>query len=223
MNIFTAGAALTAAISLVAPQVASASLQQREGGYYDTDLNITWLSQTIKDPLTGHAGSWDVITSEIGKIQINGAKDWGLPGTSLCVGHATTDCPGGAMGHLWRELGNGIGDSFNTGGIFDVNLYPNGYWTATEFFLPGAAGNTDLAYYFSRGWTTWNTKSFSLYGLAVHDGDVLPLITTIPEPESYALMLAGLGMLGLTGRQTLHRRRPCQSEYVSPPPRQAGI
>lgn len=37
-----------------------------------------------------------------------------------------------------------------------------------------------------------------------HDlrGDMLFTVTSVPEPETYALMLAGLGLIGLIGRRT---------------------
>jgi len=45
----------------------------------------------------------------------------------------------------------------------------------------------------------------ALAAWAVHDGDVgqLSLISQVPEPETYAMLLAGLGLLGFMA----HRRK----------------
>ena len=63
-------------------------------------------------------------------------------------------------------------------------------------FGPGnAAGNYDFDFYFAERHTTGSNFSISTS---------LDLVTTdrpVPEPETYALMLAGLGMVGFIGRR----------------------
>ena len=58
-----------------------------------------------------------------------------------------------------------------------------------------------LYYYFSAGIGLQNVASndIPLYALAVRDGDVT--VTTVPEPETYALMLAGLATLTMVRRR----------------------
>jgi hypothetical protein len=69
------------------------------------------------------------------------------------------------------------------------------YWYATEYAL-----NTDIAWgsYFSDGYQTVAYKYSGLYALAVSPGDV----AAVPEAQTYALMLAGLGMVGFAARHT---------------------
>jgi hypothetical protein len=40
--------------------------------------------------------------------------------------------------------------------------------------------------------------------IAVHEGDIGAAVTAVPEPETYAMLLAGLGLVGLA-----RRRRNC--------------
>ena len=56
---------------------------------------------------------------------------------------------------------------------------------------------------------TGSTAGFSPYGidnLQFTPTDDLPVVSAIPEPETYALMLAGLGMLGFALRR--EKRQP---------------
>ena len=73
------------------------------------------------------------------------------------------------------------------------------YWSGTE---AGPGVGIDRAYdiYFETssgyGGVAYAHEKVDLqYSLAVHDGNVA---AAIPEPEAYAMMLAGLSLLGLT-------------------------
>ena len=70
-----------------------------------------------------------------------------------------------------------------------INFQSNGYWSGTET-TPGA----DLAWDFNTAYGSQDYcgKACSLYALAVRTGDV----AAVPEAETYALMLAGLGLVG---------------------------
>ena len=51
---------------------------------------------------------------------------------------------------------------------------------------------------------TLNKSSPYLYSWAVRDGDVAyvsPIVAAIPEPETYTMLLAGLGLLGFMARR----------------------
>ena len=37
--------------------------------------------------------------------------------------------------------------------------------------------------------------------MAVHSGDVGTVVANVPEPETYAMLLAGLGLIGAIGRR----------------------
>jgi hypothetical protein len=74
------------------------------------------------------------------------------------------------------------------------NLQAYFYWSATEF-----APETDSAYYFDFGLGSQSVANGSsyFYALAVSPGDV----AAVPEGQTYALMLSGLGLVGLAARR----------------------
>jgi hypothetical protein len=82
----------------------------------------------------------------------------------------------------------------NTGDF--QNLQPDYYWSGLEY-----APDTGKAWYFviNYGDQSRNFKSQDLYALAVRPGDVL--VPAVPEPETYALMLAGLAVVGAVARR----------------------
>lgn len=99
----------------------------------------------------------------------------------------------------------GIFGDGTTGGERD-GLGPNGaivnlksfvYWSETEY-----TANTS-AWYFNTMWgfqatlDLYNYDSIGYFAWAVRPGDVV----AVPEPESYVLLLAGLGLVGVAARQ----------------------
>ncbi|MBT9538504.1 PEP-CTERM sorting domain-containing protein [Thiobacillus sp.] len=74
------------------------------------------------------------------------------------------------------------------------NLQAYFYWSATEY-APGTEG----AYYFDFGLGSQSVANGSsyFYALAISPGDV----AAVPEAETYALMLAGLGLVGWRARR----------------------
>jgi hypothetical protein len=103
------------------------------------------------------------------------------------------------------------------GSVFDINnmmvsLY-QGALGSGVFLGSSAAPGTNIAsysqnslgagnYYFSVGGNTSGTAKQGLYTFAI---DVAPSEATppspVPEPETYAMMLAGLGLLGFAARR----------------------
>lgn len=75
----------------------------------------------------------------------------------------------------------------NTGPF--ANLHDYSYWSGSEY-----ASDTGKALYFSfhRGTQYADPKNYIYLALAVSPGDV----AAVPEPETYAMMLAGLGLVG---------------------------
>jgi hypothetical protein len=218
--------AILLGINAFASGFAHASLVDRGGGLiYDTVLNITWLQDanygagTVYD-LSGEFNpiyrSWDtdgrmswanaiswadtlVFHDIVRNINYN---DWRLP-ISVGVGGlcAQYNCKNSEMGHLFFvDLGNkAIYDEHgnyqpdygltNTGPF--VNLQPSEYWSST-------LQNSSEAYsfYMSAGYQVANGTNYwgiGSYAMAVRDGDV----SMVPEPESIALVLLGLGLMTL--------------------------
>jgi hypothetical protein len=74
------------------------------------------------------------------------------------------------------------------------NLQSSVYWSGTEV-SPGS----QIAYYFqtTNGVQYYGPAYINAFAMAVRDGDIAP----IPEPETHALMLAGLAGLALATRR----------------------
>ena len=158
--------------------------------FYDTDLNITWLRDAnVNGPM-----NWATAVSWADTYSFGGYTDWRLPTSDTCV---NMNCTGSEMGHLWySELGNSAGQMTNTGDF--QNLQSDFYWSGLAY-----APDPDLVWIFSTrdGNQGQASENAALYAMAVRPGDVA---AAIPEPETYALMLAGLAALALVRR---HQRR----------------
>lgn len=136
----------------------------------------------------------------------NGSTDFGYAATGTGWGMASE------LGYLYYvDLGNkgillpnggGSSTSFiyqsgsglvNTGDF--KNLQSSLYWFDLEY-----PSDSSGAWFFNMlgGAQSGNAKTGSLYALAVLDGDVL---APVPEPETYALMLAGLAVVGAAARR----------------------
>lgn len=93
-------------------------------------------------------------------------------------------------------------------GPFD-NLQPTGYWSSRDYALDVFNGNVvdpNLGWRFSfyAGRQDTIAQSFTgLHAWAVHDGDVMRQ-SSVPEPQSLALVALGFAALALRGR----RRQP---------------
>ena len=99
--------------------------------------------------------------------------------------------PDGAYQPNFGVFGNGtMGGQRN---VYPVkNLRSYAYWSATP-------KTSSYAWYFDTllGKQSYNPKSEDFYAWAVRDGNV----AAVPEPEVYAMLLAGLGLLGVVARR----------------------
>lgn len=184
--------------------------------FYDTDLKITWLgdanyAKTSGFDLDGKM-TWAVANTWANSVTIDGHSGWRLP-TALV--HDTTcqhvflgtyarsfglNCTGSEMGHLsYTELKND--NQSNTlsptkWGGFQNEKIDDGYWGGTTY-----RGTAAYGFNFYNGYQGIDDQDLTGYALLVHDGDVSPA----PEPETYAMLLAGLGLMG-----AMTRRRKAQ-------------
>ncbi len=81
------------------------------------------------------------------------------------------------------------------------NLYNFMYWSGTVYEEPVGEGMPEWDHFafittIGRQWMGFDNQR--LYAWAVRDGDVT---SPVPEPETYAMMLAGLGLLGVVARR----------------------
>jgi PEP-CTERM motif len=92
---------------------------------------------------------------------------------------------------------------FPGGGQADIglvkNLQSSAYWSGTAF-APDPASNAWMFSFGSGGQDYGYGQSNLFYAWAVRPGDVAG-VAAVPEPETYAMMLAGLGLLGFVARR----------------------
>jgi len=80
---------------------------------------------------------------------------------------------------------------------FDNEMF-DAYWSGSEYGLPNSDENYSSWYFLmSAGANGANYKNALLYAWAITPGQIL----TIPEPNSIAMLMAGLGLLGITLRR----------------------
>lgn len=221
MNGFKQVSLALATAGLLASGVAQAALFDRGGGLiYDDVLKITWLQDANYAQTSGYdadgrmnwtaANAWAAGLSFHDSVRNIDYSDWRLPtalnqdGSGPCLGYVTP-CAGSEMGHMfYNNLGASATLSILAGTnvanlALLANLQSDVYWSGTAY----ASDPADRAWYFATnsGHQAAPTKSSEFYAWAVRPGDVA---APIPEPESYALLLAGLGLLGVVAKR---RRR----------------
>jgi hypothetical protein len=173
--------------------------------------------------------TWDAAMAWANGLTFGGYSDWRLP-TMIDTGPpgcnrsyaGGTDCGFNVqtkagdtvyseMAYLWYvTLGNKAicppGDETcannyppgsglrNTGDL--QNFYGAAFWYGLEY-----APDTSYAWALTShdGFQDVGSKFFQMSAMAVRDGDVL--VSAIPEPETYALMLAGLAVVGAAARR----------------------
>jgi hypothetical protein len=147
----------------------------------DTDLGVVWLADANNSKTSGYntngVMNWNAANTWVNQLSAGGHSDWHLPTTS-------------EFSHLfYNEL-----DGVNGYNIYDIHnnanfaLFSNiqasgGYWTAT----PTGDAATRSTFYFDRGYGFNHDPNLGHYAMAV---------ASIPEPETYAMLIAGLGLLG---------------------------
>jgi len=199
---------------------ANAALLSRLSGqaYYDDVANITWLTNanagagsTFDNGFSGTDGAmtWANANNWATSLNIGGVTGWRLPTTvqpdTTCSLHYSgfdggNNCTGSEMGKLfYTALGNTAGfltqtDSFiNIQSVAGSFSSATSYWTATEYSI-----SPSEAWIFSMhdGGQHVNFKTSEYFAWAVHSGDVVDAVSTVPVPA--AIWLFASGLLGLS-------------------------
>ena len=214
------------------------TLQARDVGntgttnaFYDTALGVTWL----RDANVNGQMDWNTAMSWASNLTVGGVGGWRLPTMAdpIAVDNCTvngTNCgfnvypTSSEMANLFfSTLGNksyfDISANPQTGyGVTNAGTFQNmqsiSYWLGTEVVYQP---NNAWVFMTDVGLQSATTEKSTLYAsaMAVHPGDVGTVVSAVPEPETYAMLLAGLGFIGVVTR----RRRsigtsgdiPCQS------------
>ena len=184
---------------------------------YDTTLNVTWLRDAnVNGQMTwANANTWAAnLSMGSGSLAIDDwrlpimapnpafnlsfdgstARGYNVPGSSSEMASLFFDTLGNRS--IFNTSGSRIADSSltNTGSF--QNIHTDWYWSGTQsmnipsyawMFAPGQNGQAV------------QSKDWTYFALAVRPGDVL--ISAVPEPETYALMVAGLGLIGAVARR----------------------
>lgn len=222
VTVFMTAPAYAQAQSVPGQGTWESTLQARDVGntgttnaFYDTVLNITWL----RNANVNGSMDWNTATAWASNLTFGSTGGWRLPTVDPNVNYGWSMNGSTSMGynvapsssemaHLFAStLGNiGIYDSSgldqsgggltNTGGFQD--LQAGGYWSDTPY-APNPVGA--FGFYTNSYFQTSFLKGNQLYAMAVHPGDVGAVVASVPEPETYAMLLAGLGLIGVIGRR----------------------
>ena len=204
----TLRATCAAILLLLGGTATHAALFDRGNGLiYDSTLNITWLADWNYAKTSGFhvdgAMDWDTANSWASGLVYGGFDDWRLPSALNADGSGPCgpafDCVESEMGHMiYNNWGATRGQDFFMGSnaanlALFTNVQAGPYWFGTEY-----APDRDSAWFLytasTGGFQTYVSKRPPLFAVAVRNGDV-------PEPQSIALMVAGLGAVVMVRRR----------------------
>lgn len=129
----------------------------------------------------------------LNSINYGGSKQWRLPLAATQNNEFNTPSNGSTAGNelselFYQELGSRAGDSIINTSIFDDEQTGN-YWFGTEY---ARSPKDALVFGTGDGYQNDAFKSHQFYAWAVSPGR----IGVVPEPESIAMLLLGLSLVG---------------------------
>jgi hypothetical protein len=178
---------------------AHAQLQARDlsgdgvaDAFYDVQQDITWLS------LTNGPATWVEQASWVAGINAYGVTGWRLPQVYLSSAPVEPVCPNipctgyvaleSELTSLFAHTGGDLSAFGSVSGLFFTDAYSVGF----EIF----AQYVNMVTGVSRGTDELAAMDALALGWAVHEGSVgQPITAPVPEPSTYALMLAGLAFV----------------------------
>jgi hypothetical protein len=185
---------ILAAAGFICAPIAQAALEDLGNGVIkDTDLvpGIVWLADANNSKTSGYNTdglmTWSAANNWVNQLNAGGHSDWRLPTTS-------------EFSHLFYSELDGVQDHniYDTHNNANFALFSNiqaphytnayTYWTAT----PTDDTNVHSTFGFNAGRDFTDNRDVGHYAMAV---------ATIPEPETYAMLLAGLGLVSLFARR----------------------
>lgn len=197
----------------------NAALINRGGGLiYDTDLDITWLSDANYAQTSGYDAdgkmiwtdsvNWAANLSYYDSVRDVTYTDWRLASTpsnypATCN---ISNCTDSEMGHLYHIDLGGTGSSVLTTGDPDLTLFSNLqssiYWSST-YFTNGNPNAWVFNFNLGQQFTLDKVAEYPCctnewYAWAVRDGDV----GAVPVPAAAWLFSSGLlGLIGVAKRK----------------------
>jgi hypothetical protein len=159
---------------------------------YDDVNNLTWLRNWN---LFNGLDNWAVENLWAANLQFAGVGGWRLPDIS-------------EFSALYAI--NSIRDEVDLRRAGFTNVQPSNYWSGTEYAPDPSFAWSFMTTEFFPSHLAYNEKTLGMYAVAVHSGDLAPATVgpiteiptlPIPEPETYALMLAGLALVSAAARR----------------------
>ena len=162
------------------PATGHAALEDRGGGLiYDNVRNITWLQDANYAKTSGYPTLFN------GTMEWNAANTW----AANLVFHDSVRNVDHSDWRLPKVVGPGPLDGFAPKDPLFTNIENFFYWSGSGD-LPNNPNSVWVTNY-GDGTVTTIWSSNNVYAWAVSSGD----IAAVPEPEAYALLLAGLGVV----------------------------
>lgn len=219
------------ALIFLLPTAAQAQLQSRDlngdgqvDAYYDSQQDISWLADANYAGTLGLGGGTDALgysipagyarlsveRSWVQQFDVYGVTGWRLPqvfaSTAPSLGGA---CPAGFICSGFVSLESELTRLYaQLGG--DLSMFQNvqsRYWAGPYGTGPAGSTGSFAQVFNSASGTSFGTDevdvpfaSMMLAVWAVRSGDVAT-VAAVPEPSTYALMLAGLACVGWVSRR----------------------